>query len=571
MFYDVKVPIPEQKGISTKRKDKRVYVYQLKERYYNKDKKYTVPIYTLIGKRCPSEPSLMFPNDDYMKLFPNNPYLSVDEIPGFERSSSLIVGPYIIINKIVDDYKLDTILKSIIGNDYGLLLDLASYMIVEESNVAQHYPDYAYKHVLMTEGMRVYSDSKISRFINDITKDQIIEFINVWNNGRKIEERIYISYDSSNKESEAGDIDLVEMGHSKNGGEKDIINYSIAYDVNNREPLFYELYPGSIVDVSELRYMLEKAAGYGYKNVGFILDRGYFAKENIQFMDKKGYNFVIMMKGMKQLAKESIEEAGIEFKDDIECNIRDFNTAGITLEKKLYPTDSKNRYFHVFYCDETKSIEKARLLGKTYRKADILKKREGKEYICPSELLDYFVPYYECKGEKIIFKKADINKDYVNDEIAKCGYYVIITSEKMSASDALHLYKSRDSSEKLFCSDKTFLGSKSMNIHSTEALTGKLFVEFIALIIRNKMFACLSDRMKQHGKKDNFMTVPASLEELGKIEMLKLPKGNYTLDHAITATQKEILTAFGLTTASLTSQVEKIGKVLQSINATLNK
>ena len=28
-------------------------------------------------------------------------------------------------------------------------------------------------------------------------------------------------------------------------------------------PLFYESYPGSIVDVSQLQYMLEKAKGYG--------------------------------------------------------------------------------------------------------------------------------------------------------------------------------------------------------------------------------------------------------------------------------------------------------------------
>jgi hypothetical protein len=53
-----------------------------------------------------------------------------------------------------------------------------------------------------------------------------------------------------------------------------IINYSIAYDTLNRTPLFYEEYPGSIVDVSQLIYMIDKAKAYGYKNMGFILDRG---------------------------------------------------------------------------------------------------------------------------------------------------------------------------------------------------------------------------------------------------------------------------------------------------------
>ena len=65
-----------------------------------------------------------------------------------------------------------------------------------------------------------------------------------------------------------------------------MFNYAVAFDRNNREPLFYEEYSVSIVDVSQLQYMLEKAHGYGYRRVGFILDRGYFSKENICYMDK---------------------------------------------------------------------------------------------------------------------------------------------------------------------------------------------------------------------------------------------------------------------------------------------
>lgn len=57
-------------------------------------------------------------------------------------------------------------------------------------------------------------------------------------------------------------------------------------------------------DVSQLQQMLLKAKGYGYRQVGFILDRGYFSKENIHFMDKNGYEFIIMMKGMKSLVRD---------------------------------------------------------------------------------------------------------------------------------------------------------------------------------------------------------------------------------------------------------------------------
>ena len=39
-------------------------------------------------------------------------------------------------------------------------------------------------------------------------------------------------------------------------------------------------------------------------------------------------------------------------------------------------------------------------------------------------------------------------------ELKLCGYFCIITSEKMTAKQALELYKGRDASEKLFLADK---------------------------------------------------------------------------------------------------------------------
>ncbi|MFI3202457.1 MAG: hypothetical protein R3Y54_13230 [Eubacteriales bacterium] len=159
------------------------------------------------------------------------------------------------------------------------------YSIVTEGNAAQHYESYGYNHSLMTPNHRIYSDSTISRFLSEISDDQRIEFLNEWNKKHNHHEQIYISYDSTNKNCKAGDIDMAEFGHAKEQIGAPIINYAVAYDATNQKPLFYENYPGSIVDVSQLQYMLEKAKRYGYKNIGFILDRGYFSKDNIHYMD----------------------------------------------------------------------------------------------------------------------------------------------------------------------------------------------------------------------------------------------------------------------------------------------
>ena len=93
-----------------------------------------------------------------------------------------------------------------IGKDSGLFLDFAAYSIVTEDNAGQYYPNYAYNHALFTKEMHVYSDSKISRMLNGISADQAIAFLNEWNAGRNHRERIYFSYDSTNKNVQAGNI-----------------------------------------------------------------------------------------------------------------------------------------------------------------------------------------------------------------------------------------------------------------------------------------------------------------------------------------------------------------------------
>ena len=91
--------------------------------------------------------------------------------------------------------------------------------------------------------------------------------------------------------------------------------------------------------------------------------------------------------------------------------------------------------------------------------------------------------------------------DVINREIGFCGYFVIITSAEMTAATALELYKGRDVSEKLFRTDKSFLGSRTMRAHMNETEDARIFVEFIALIIRNRIYHQLTLQKKRTIKK----------------------------------------------------------------------
>lgn len=548
MYYEFKVKIPQVKGKIYEKTIKGVtYINYEYDRIYKPDKKYNIPKRTTIGKKCDDNPDMMYPNPNFLTYFPDAE-LPKDQGKD-ERSSCLRIGSYLVIEKLMMESMVDKIISCIYNDDRGtgLFLDLASYYLVTENNAGQYYPDYAYNHPLFTPEYKIYGDSTVSKFISQISVDDSVEFQNEWNRLKKKKDKIYISYDSTNKNCQAGDIDIVEFGHAKEDKGVPIFNYSIAYDCNNKEPLFYETYPGSIVDVSQLQLMLNKAVAHGYKNAGFILDRGYFSRENIRYMDKYGYDFVIMVKGMKSFVNEAIWKVKDTFEEKRSHTIRKYHVNGTTIKTPVFYSDEKDRYLHIYYSYEKAAAERAALEAKIDRISAYLKKLEGQSVIVDKSYEKYFsLEYYHEGKEDQCFVCGIEKNSVIESELKLCGYFCIITSAEMSAKEAMELYKSRDASEKLFKADKSFLGNRSMRIYSKESLEGKMLVAFVALIIRNRMHTKLKDAEDEMLEQPNYMNVPASIRELEKIEMIRQADGIYRLDHAVTATQKNILKAFGI-------------------------
>ena len=557
MYYDFAVAIPSEKGkIITKKKGSATYVLYQYGQDYHRDKKYSVPKRTIIGKISDLDSSQMYPNERYQTYFPD---AALPEIrPEAVRSCCLRIGSYLVIQHVLDEYHLPEMLYKRLGENCGLFLDLVAYSIVDQDNAGQYYPDFAFCHPLFSEQMRIYSDVKVSRLLTSISRGQIVGFLDDWNEGRDKKQRVYVSYDSTNKNCQAGDIDLVEFGKPKDDKGIPVFNVSLAFDKTNRIPLFYEEYPGSITDVSQFRCMVDKVNEYGYKKIGFILDRGYFSKENIRYMDARHYEFIIMAKGCKSLAASMVDSVRNRFESDRRCVIRAYKVYGTTIISRLYEDDVKDRYFHIYYNPAKQAAEREKLEQKIDKYREFLEKHIGTDAQFGASYHAYFTLFYKGKTLVGIQERADV----IEQELNRCGYFCIITSEKMNASQALVQYKGRDISEKLFQADKSFLGGQSMRVQSPEAISSKIFIEFIALIVRNRIYNLLKETMLKLDGSPNYMTVPAALRELEKIEMVRRNNNHYVLDHAVTRKQKTILSAFGLDEHSVYTSAGEISGLL---------
>ena len=278
-------------------------------------------------------------------------------------------------------------------------------------------------------------------------------------------------------------------------------------------------------------------------------------------MDECGYDFVIMVKGMSESVRRVILENKGEFENIRKYNIRKYKTFGKTIKKKLYISDEKERYFHIYYSDQKACAEHEQIEAKIDRMTKYLNGLKGEKATVGDGYKKYFkLEIYEDDGTIICARERT---EVIQEEINLCGYFVIVTSRQMTAEEALELYKSRDVSEKLFRGDKSYLGNKSIRVYSEESARAKIFVEFVAMIVRCKMYIKLKEEMKKLDKKLNYMTVPAAIKELEKIEMVRQLDNIYRLDHAVTANQKVILKAFGLDANSIKYFASELSKELK--------
>ena len=558
-YYSGLVDYPHDNHKVTKKmaENGKYYVRLETDRKYNPEKKYNVPVRVTIGVLDENDNTKMHPNENFKIYFPDVKIEKEDEESN--RSQCLRVGAYSLIKNMFNETKLNDIINPLFKDKGGLIKDLVSYEIIEESNVMQHFEDYEYNHPLFNENMHIYSDSSVSDLLSkNITPDDINTFINAWTKINKSKGKVYISYDSTNSNCQAMDIDLCEMGHAKLNPAKPIVNLSIAFDEDNKIPLFYELYSGSIPDISCIETMINKAKGFGFNDACFILDRGYFSKNNIRNIVKQGYDFLIAARNREGFIDDLISECDLSFKSNRKNRVNNQNIYGTSYKKKIFGLNDEV-YVHVFF----NAGKYPSILQNVENDIAIHAERLNKlkfEIVDP----DFKDQYHELiidKDNKLIAFRE--NEKVIEDIEKYLGYFVLITSEKMTYAEAFNKYSGRDQSEKLFKSGKSFLGGDAYRVHTKQSLESKTLITFIALIIRNAIYnKLMSEKYLINEPDNNIFSVPEAIKQLEKVEMIKY-NDTYRLSSALSRNQKKLLKAFNMNSGSILMEAQYIANILK--------
>ena len=118
MYFDFLVQIPEVKGKIYEKTIKGVtYINYEYDRIYKPEKKYNIPKRTTIGKKCDENPTMMYPNPNFLTYFPDTELPSERECN--DRSSCIRVGAYIVIQKLIMESMVDRIIDDIYKDERG--------------------------------------------------------------------------------------------------------------------------------------------------------------------------------------------------------------------------------------------------------------------------------------------------------------------------------------------------------------------------------------------------------------------------------------------------------------------
>lgn len=422
-------------------------------------------------------------------------------------------GNIFLLKHIAETIGLQRICSNCFGQSCKELMALAYYQIIESS------PLYLFPYWLEETHLphvAKMDSSAISKFCQEIGRQQRekVRFQEQWIAHLQPVEALY--YDITSISSYSTNVEFVEWGYNRDNEALSQINMGMVFCNKSSLPIYYNLYPGSIVDVKTLGNCVKFLQTLDLREFKFVLDRGFFSTENINKLAENEHITFIQplpfslkkVKGLVKTHKKHLHDikSNFSFNDEILSH----QSSEIELGDNIYKA-------HIFL-NEKSELDQRQFLMRKLIEIDqkIIKNR-----------------VFANQKEAIDFKKANIAKAYqdcfrfnrnkrelvidnasVKAKIARFGFFILMTNDqKTTKHEILSNYRDKDQVEKVFDLLKNEMDGGRLRAHNQYNTDARLFINFLSLIV-------LSELIRKMRKGDLFKkyTVRELLAELRKIK-----------------------------------------------------
>jgi transposase len=494
------------------------YIYEITP-YYDKEKKQIRQKSKYLGKNVNGVP---------VKV------RSQDQIP----KKVLSHGEFVPLKMITADLELDKILSSVLPkkNVWPILTLAMNY--ATRPRALTHIQSWHEGTILSEEHPDLpLSSQSLSRMLSHIGESTAnLEF------SRHLIQQIStcstLVYDITSLSSYSQNISLLEYGYNRDGLDLPQINLSLIVDKDLGIPVMYDLYPGSIADVSTLKNTVRKIEAQGVRKYALIMDRGFFSTDNIDEMVSSDLSFIIPPTSTLKNVKEAI--SAIHSRIDDPEHLKLYEKEPLFVMPISIEVGENELKGYAYYDQKREQQERNTFYKRLYDLMEVLKSKKLKPWMNPEDVFRAtakrdakFIEWNAIDGRF----QVSLRKNAVSQAINKMGKFILLYRGEFSWIECLSLYRSKDVVEKGFDILKNDIDLMPANLRTNSTLRGYLFIAFIALIFRMKLMKMMIDA--QLNKK---YSVEGLMTELEKIKIMILPDGE-KITTEITKKQREILDA----------------------------
>lgn len=440
------------------------------------------------------------------------------------------IGLSLLLDKMAEETSLRAVLEEMFQEDWRKMLACA-YYLVSDGRALCHAEQWA--QLYQTPCSDSLSSQRISELLVRITPSMQANFFKRWCAHHKQDE--YYAMDITSVSSYSNHIQFVRWGYNRDGEELPQINLLMITGETSHLPLYYRIIPGSIKDVNTLKESLAYMKLIGSGSMNLVMDKGFYSADNINEMYAKGMKFIIGVPFTTSFAKEAV--------DELRENMDSHHNYCRIMEDELYATSQlvqwgRHRcYRHVYYDSLRAESEK--------------KKFDHLVLCCYEELISgqrvkrherYYNQFYIVKQTPKRGIKVSYNEDAINKyKCSYIGWFVLITNRIKDKVEALSIYRQKDAVEKHFDDLKNDLDMKRLRIHSEAAMDGRIFLQFLALVLSTQ----LKQVMHQQNLFKNY-NMQEIIDEMKSLREVRVDNKQKRLLTHRTKLQQTIITAYGL-------------------------
>jgi transposase len=303
-------------------------------------------------------------------------------------------------------------------------------------------------------------------------------------------------------------------------------------------PFYYRKLAGNIPDSKTVKILLTELNVLGFRKVKLVMDRGFYRESNVNDMFKEHTKFLVGVKISLTFVREALDRVY----DDIRTftyyspiyDVYGYTVASEWDYKQERPykggvlKEKRRIYIHLYY-NIGKAAEDEREMDRFFSVLqDELLSDERVESHKKAYATFFNVKRTPKRGIQVTAKDQAMK-----DAKRYFGFFALISNEKMDAMTALELYRMKDVVDKAFGNLKERLNLRRTLVSSEQALDGKLFVEFVALIY----LSYIHKRMQEQSLYKDF-TLHEVLDKLDVIECFEYPGKDMVIGEVLDKQQK---------------------------------